>query len=132
MKVQSSKPKAQSSNPSASLRAGLQPLASNFQALSKFPIFEGLTDDELERIAALCREEVHEAGATIFEEGSAADYSYLVEEGEVALEMELDLRPYASPKQTTIEVVTKGEAFGWSALVEPHIWTLSAKCMERA
>lgn len=117
MKVQGSKLKAQ--NP-------------NFQALSKFPIFEGLTDDELDRITALCREEVYEAGATIFEEDGAADYLYLLEEGKVALEMELELRPYASPKQTTIEVATEGEVFGWSALVKPHTWTLSAKCMERA
>jgi signal transduction histidine kinase len=124
MKAQSSKPKAQSSN--------LQPPTSNLQILSKFPVLEGLTDDELERIANLCRGEVYEAGVTIFEEGEAADYLYLVEEGEVVLEMELELQPYASPKQTIIEVATKGEAFGWSALVEPYIRTLSARCMERA
>ncbi len=102
------------------------------QVLSKFPIFERLTDDELDRIAELCRVEVYEAGAVIFEEGGAADYLYLVEEGEVALEMELELRPYASPKQTTIELATQGEVFGWSALVKPHTWTLSARCVERA
>ncbi|MGA9349470.1 MAG: ATP-binding protein [Anaerolineae bacterium] len=102
------------------------------QILSKFPIFERLTDDELWRIADLCREEVYEAGAIIFEEGGTADYLYLVQDGKVVLEMELELRPYASPKQTTIEVATKGEAFGWSALVKPHTWTLSAKCVERA
>jgi len=101
------------------------------QILSKFPIFEGLTDDELERIAALCREEVYEAGATIHEEGSAAEYLYIVQDGKVVLEMELELQPYASPRRTTIEVVAKGEAFGWSALVEPYTRTLSAKCMER-
>jgi signal transduction histidine kinase len=102
------------------------------QVLSKCPFFEGLTDDELERIAALCREEVYEAGTIIFEEGDAADYLYIVEEGKVALEMQLDLRPYASPKKTTIEVVTRCEAFGWSAVVEPHTLTLSAKCAQRA
>ena len=117
MKIQSSKLKAQSPN---------------FQALSKCPFFEGLTDNELERIAVLCHEEVYEAGTTIFEEGDAADYLYIVEEGKVALEMQLELRPYASPKKTTIEVATKCEAFGWSALVEPHTLTLSAKCTERA
>jgi len=99
--------------------------------LSKFPIFEHLTDDELDRIADLCRVEVYEAGATIHEEGSAAEYLYIVQEGKVTLEMELELQPYASPRQTTIEVVTEGQAFGWSALVEPHTRTLSAKCMER-
>ncbi|MBC8262993.1 MAG: cyclic nucleotide-binding domain-containing protein, partial [Anaerolineales bacterium] len=123
MKAQSSKPKAQSSNPSANLRAGLQPfgesqgrpLTSNFQALSKFPIFEGLTDDELKKIAALCREEVYEAGATVHEEGSVAEYFYIVQDGQVALELELELQPYALPRRTIIEVVTEGEAFGWSA-----------------
>jgi signal transduction histidine kinase/CRP-like cAMP-binding protein len=99
--------------------------------LTKFPILEGLTDDELDRIADLCRVEVYEAGATIHEEGSAAEYLYIVQEGKVVLEMELELQPYASPRQTTIEVVTEGEAFGWSALVEPYTRTLSAKCMER-
>jgi len=132
MKSQTPKSKAQSSDPSASLRAGLQSLTSNFQALSKFPVFEGLTDDELEKIADLCRVEVYEAESTIFEEGDAADCVYLVEEGEVVLEMELELQPYASPRQATIEVATKGEVFGWSALVKPYIRTLSAKCMERA
>ena len=102
------------------------------RALRKSPIFKDLTGDELERVAALCREEVYEAGATIFEEGSLADYLYIVEDGKVVLEMELELQPYASSKQTTIEVVTKGEVFGWSALVEPYIRTLSARCMERA
>ena len=105
---------------------------SAIQTLSKFPIFERLTDDELERIADLCRVEIYEAGAIIFEEGGAADYLYLVEDGKIVLEMELELRPYASPKQTTIEVATPGEVFGWSALVKPHTWTLSAKCVERA
>ena len=102
------------------------------RALRKSPIFKDLTGDELERVAALCREEVYEAGATIFEEGSLADYLYIVEDGKVVLEMELELQPYASSKQATIEVVTKGEVFGWSALVEPYIRTLSARCMERA
>ncbi len=116
MKVQSSKLRVQSPD---------------FQALSKFPIFAHLTDDELERIADLCREQVYEAGATIHEEGAAAQDLYIVQDGKVVLELELELQPYASPRRTTIEEVTKGEVFGWSSLVEPHIRTLSAKCMER-
>ncbi len=101
------------------------------QTLSKFPIFQGLTDDELERIAALCREEVYEAGTVVHEEGSTAQHLYIVQEGKVTLELRLELQPYASTRRTIIEVVTKGHAFGWSSLVEPHIWTLSSKCTER-
>ncbi|MBM4465070.1 MAG: cyclic nucleotide-binding domain-containing protein [Chloroflexi bacterium] len=103
----------------------------SIRTLREFPIFEGLTDDELERIAAFCREEVYEAGTTIHEEGSVAEYMYIVQGGKVILELELELQPYASPRRTTIEVVSKGEAFGWSALVEPYTRTLSARCTER-
>ncbi|HID86650.1 MAG TPA: cyclic nucleotide-binding domain-containing protein, partial [Anaerolineae bacterium] len=103
----------------------------SIRALRKSPIFEDLTDDELERIASLCREEVYEAGTIIHEEGTPAEDLYIVQDGEVVLELELELHPYASPRRTTIEVVTKGEAFGWSSLVEPHVRTLSAKCTER-
>lgn len=103
----------------------------SIRALRKFPIFEGLSDDELERIAALCREEVYEVGTVIHEEGAAADHLYIVLDGKVILELELELQPYASPRRTTIEEITKGQAFGWSSLVEPHIRTLSAKCVER-
>jgi len=54
---------------------------------------------------------------------------YILTEGRVALEMEL--RPVADRPAipTAVEVVTKGECFGWSALVEPYVYTLSARCM---
>lgn len=103
----------------------------SIRALRRFPIFEGLSDDELERIAALCREEVYEAGAVIHEEGTPADYLYIVQDGKVILELKLELQPYASPRRTTIEEMTKGQVFGWSSLVEPYTRTLSAKCVER-
>jgi len=96
--------------------------------LKRFQPFEGLTDSELEEIASLCREETYEAGEVIIEEGREAKDFYTVVDGEVALEMALQLWPHAPPRQVTIEVATKGDAFGWSALVEPHIFTLSARC----
>ncbi len=101
------------------------------QALSKFPVFQDLTDDELEKVAALCREETFEAGTIVHEEGSEAQYFYIVRDGKVALELELELQPYASTRRTIIEEITEGQAFGWSSLVEPHIRTLSSKCTER-
>ena len=99
--------------------------------LRKIPLFEGLSDEELEKIATLCREEVYEAGTVVHEEGAAADCLYIVLDGKVILELELQLQPYASPRRTTIEEITKGQVFGWSSLVEPHTRTLSAKCAER-
>jgi len=100
--------------------------------LKKFPIFEGLTEDELEKIAALCREEAYETGEVIFEEGGVAKDLYVVVEGKVALEMKLQPWPHAPIRHTTVNLITRGDTLGWSALVEPYTFTLSAKCVEKA
>lgn len=100
------------------------------RTLKRFQIFEGLTDSQLERIAELCREEVHPAGAIIFEEGARAENLYLLWQGAVALEMKIEAWPQEPPKRTVIDVIIRGEPFGWSALAEPHILTLSAKTLE--
>ena len=102
------------------------------QALKRVKLFEGLSDSELEKIASLSRRKEYKAGEIIFEEGGSAHDLYIVEGGEIVLETRLDLGPYAAPRPTTIEVVTPGEAFGWSALVEPHILTSSARCLKAA
>ncbi|MDH4137834.1 MAG: ATP-binding protein [Anaerolineae bacterium] len=100
------------------------------QVLKKAKLFNGLSDNELEKVASLSREEKYKAGEIIFEEGDSARDLYIVEEGEIALETRLDLGPYVAPRPTVIEVVTPGEAFGWSALMEPHILTSSARCLK--
>ena len=91
-------------------------------------LFEGLTDEELDRITEFCSEEVYEAGTTIFREGEAANKLYIVEEGRVALEMTIRLGT-GSGRQGTIDVVTKGQAFGWWG-GKSHTLTMSARCVE--
>ncbi|MFC2024814.1 ATP-binding protein [Chloroflexota bacterium] len=97
--------------------------------LATSQLFEGLTDDELDRIAGFCSEEVYEAGTTIISEGEVANKLYIVEEGKVVLEMTLRLGP-GSGRQGNIDVVTKGQMFGWSAIAETQIFTMSARCVE--
>lgn len=102
------------------------------RTLKRFQIFEGLTDSQLEKIAELCREEVYPAGVTIFEEGGRAESLYLLWQGTVALEMKIRAWPQEPPKRTVIDVITRGEPLGWSALAEPHILTFSAKTLEHS
>ena len=101
------------------------------QALAGSQLFEGLPDGELDKITRLCREEVYEAGATIFTEGEVAKDLYIVEDGKVVLEMMIRLGP-GSGRRGSIDVITKGQAFGWSAIAESHILTMSARCMEKS
>ena len=34
------------------------------------------------------------------------------------------------PMQVTVDIVTKGDAMGWSAVIEPYVYTLGARCID--
>lgn len=100
------------------------------QVLASSQLFGELSDDELDKIAALSREEVYKAGATIFREGDPARDLYIVEDGKVVIEMHIRLGPGGPGRQGAIDVMTKGQVFGWSAIGERQILTMSARCIE--
>ncbi len=92
-------------------------------------LFEGLETNQLEKVAPLCRGFSYKQGELIFREGDKAEELYLLTSGRVCLEMELRLLPDRPAIPTCLEVVSKGDCFGWSALVEPYTYTLSARCL---
>jgi len=100
------------------------------ELLRSSEIFEDLTEAELDRIAKQCREEVYEAGTTIFKEGDEARELYIVEEGRVALEVTLHIGSGVG-RQGIIDVITKGGIFGSSAFCEINVYTNSARCVEK-
>ena len=83
----------------------------------------------LEKVSTLCRGGSYKEGNIIFKEGDEATELYILTDGRVALEMDVRPVPDRPAIPTAVEVVSKGEGFGWSALVEPHVYTLSARCM---
>jgi CRP-like cAMP-binding protein len=101
-----------------------------YRLLQGFDLFENLNEDELKAVADLAHEENFEEGEVIFQEGTEARRVYLLLEGRVALRFRLPLKPPS--RETTIDTMSKGEAFGWSALVRPHRLTATAICSEPA
>jgi signal transduction histidine kinase len=97
--------------------------------LKKSQVFRNLSDKELERVAEISREEVYMRGAIIFSEGDKAQSFYVVKEGKVALEMSLSLRPDLKRKGT-IDILTEGQILGWSAIVGPQVFTMTARCIQ--
>lgn len=97
--------------------------------LKSSELFGGLETAHLQKISVLCRGGSYQKGAMIFKEEDEATELYVLTEGKVALEMEVRPVPDHPAIPTAVEVVTKGKCFGWSALVEPYIYTLSARCM---
>lgn len=90
-------------------------------------LFKGLSQDVLEKILSLCREAEYPRGATIFSEHSPAERLYVLEYGLVTLRIDT---PAGGEKVMVTAIRDRGEVFGWSALVEPHVYTSTAVCLE--
>lgn len=98
--------------------------------LKECNIFQELNDAQIEKLVAIAKEESYPTGALLYKEGEPSTQLYLVLQGKVFLEMKCDMGPTRPPMQVIIDVVTRREAFGWSAFAEPHLHTLSALIAE--
>lgn len=102
------------------------------QLLKEYDFFVELTAAEEEKVFALAARKEYQAGAIIFREGQRAEEFLLLEEGKVVLQMQVRAAQSSSYRKATIDFVTKGETLGWSAIVEPNIYTLTAVSLGRA
>ena len=98
--------------------------------LEKADIFAGLSNYHLEQIAEICDLRTYRAGERCAVQDTIADELGIVNEGEFAVEIRIEVPPYTH----TLNVATlkKGNAFAWSALVEPRVLTASIRCVREA
>jgi CRP/FNR family transcriptional regulator, cyclic AMP receptor protein len=99
-------------------------------ALKEFVFLKDFNDDQLKKLAALASEEKYAAGTQMYQKGDTARCIYLVTEGKIVLFMDNYMGPHTPPMQVTVDMITKGEPMGWSALVEPYLYTLGALCID--
>ena len=90
-------------------------------------LFRGLDDEELSSVAIICSRVYMAEGERLFLEGQAADQLYLVTDGRIALHKNLARSQRGA---ATIAFCQRHEIVGWSALVEPYEYTLSATAWE--
>lgn len=81
--------------------------------LSGSPLFEMLSNQELEYVADLSRPRHFQAGATIFEEGELGDSLYVIASGEVEI-----VRRDASGAPHGLAVLGPREFFGEMSLID--------------
>jgi CRP-like cAMP-binding protein len=87
-------------------------------------MFRGLNDIHLERISSNTREIGVVAGDEIYREGEEAEAIYLLSKGTVQLVTSVN-----NQIELPVSIVRDpGEMFGSSALIEPHLHTLTARC----
>jgi CRP/FNR family transcriptional regulator, cyclic AMP receptor protein len=94
-----------------------------------YNLFTGLDEKELSKIAKLCIRRTYECNEIIFDPDIPSDDIFLVEEGKDAIEIEIPIGPQQG--RIVIHTLSKGEAFGWAALVSKHVKTATARCMEQ-
>lgn len=100
------------------------------QVLRECQVFSTLNNAELEKVAGLVLEKQYKAGTTIFQGGDSAVEFLVLQEGKVALQMTLPKEQAEMSKRITVDIVSRNEAIGWSAIVEPHVYTLTAICLQ--
>ena len=98
--------------------------------LKKFAFLKDFSSDQLKKLASLATEESHVAGEHMYQIGDAARSLFLVKEGKVVMFMENHMGPGKPPMPVTVDIITKGESMGWSAVVEPYVYTLGAHCID--
>ena len=101
------------------------------QVLKECGVFSTLSDAELERVSGSILEKEYEAGTTIFQEGDNAEELLILQEGKVAVQMTLPKAQLEMSRRITVDVVTRNEVVGWSAIVEPYMYTFTAVCLQK-
>jgi len=102
--------------------------------LKRCELFIGLEDSDFQKIANLTswRRNTYDEGDFIFREGDVARKFYILDEGEISLTVASRKAGTKRLVQVTVDTVTKGGVFGWSALVAPHSRNMSAICNKRS
>lgn len=94
--------------------------------LKNVRIFNGLNDEQLNKILSGCKEKEYRYNNSLFKEDEKAQYVWILNEGQVDIRFELPGR-VTSPR-TTLYTETPRKTFGWSSFVPPYKYILSAYC----
>jgi CRP-like cAMP-binding protein len=81
--------------------------------LKKVPLFEGLTQAQLQKVAGVAAERKYEGSAHIFKEGDVGQEMYVILEGKVRISKMI---PGAG--EEALAILEKGQYFGEMAVIE--------------
>ena len=88
-------------------------------------LLNGLSPAEIEQVMALGARVTVPSGSTLFRLGDPADRIFLMVRGRIRLTLPIQIR--SRDEEILIEEKAPGQTVGWSALIPPHRFTLSAR-----
>ena len=87
-------------------------------------LLNGLSRGEAEQVLALGSRTTVRSGTSLFRLGEVADRLFLIERGQIRLTLPMHVRD--RQEDVLIEEKSPGQTVGWSALIPPYRFTLSA------
>ena len=93
-------------------------------AIYESDLFKGVSQRFITKVAQGAEEITYKKNDVIFRRGEEASHFYVLFQGDVHIEI-------GETEGATLAVNRPGEVFGWSALVEPYVYTAIAKCMQQ-
>jgi CRP-like cAMP-binding protein len=95
--------------------------------LQRVEAFQSLSDAELSAIGRLADEKRFAKGDRLFKEGDPATHLWIIAEGIIDLRFDLPGRDTSA--ESTISSLSPHQIIGWSSLVSPYKYKLSAYCV---
>jgi CRP/FNR family cyclic AMP-dependent transcriptional regulator len=95
------------------------------EILTAFPFFAGLSETEVKSVSIIANKVSFQRGDLIFREDDSAHTLYLLVDGWVDIVVNTDAEGKQHELVTTL---SPGDILGWSALVDPYLYTGSAVC----
>jgi CRP-like cAMP-binding protein len=87
-------------------------------------LLKGLAPEEAESVLALGKRLLLSTGAELFHLGDAAENIYVVVRGRLRLTLPIQVR--GREEDVLVEEGSSGQTVGWSGLIPPHRFTLTA------
>ena len=96
--------------------------------LKHYAFFSVFSQEQLEAIAQIAEDETYPPGSLLFLEKQPAEALYMLLKGSIELfyTVEVEYRPELR-KELVFTVIKPGELLGISTLIEPHVFTSSAR-----
>ncbi len=88
------------------------------------PFLAGMSPEHVAAVLEHAHPVTFPAGAAIFAAGAQADRCFLIDQGDVALEV---TAPGRSP--AVVQTLHGGDVLGWSWLFEPYRWMFDARAL---
>lgn len=102
------------------------------RALAQSELLKGFSPIEIERFEDLATIITAEAGDELFKSGDYAQYLYVALDGDVELRMDVPDWWGIDTPHRKVSTAKVGQILGWSALVEPFVYSLTAVCITEA